>query len=90
MDFPSSPKALKRTCFGQIFCAAVKILKKNRPKKAVLGTCKILTKNSAFSARAAPSKLVIGFESLMGASAAAKSFERAFSLQVAVSVFFSV
>ena len=33
IDFPSSPKALKRPCFGQILCAAGKILKK-APKKA--------------------------------------------------------
>ena len=34
-DFPSSPKALKRPCFGQIFCAAGKILKKKQAKKGV-------------------------------------------------------
>ena len=58
--FLSSPKAPKRPCFGQNFCAADKILKKNRPKKAFLGTFwKIFfSKNRVFSARAPPSKLV--------------------------------
>ena len=37
IDFPSSPKAVKRPCFGQIFCAAGIFLKK-QVKKAVLGT----------------------------------------------------
>ena len=32
IDFPSSPKALKRPCFGQIFCAADKFLKKHAKK----------------------------------------------------------
>ena len=36
IGFPSSLKALKRRCFGQIFCAAVKFLKK-QVKKAVFG-----------------------------------------------------
>ena len=38
IDFPSSPKAVKRLCCGQTVCAAGKILKKYRPKKAVLGS----------------------------------------------------
>ena len=33
IDFPSSPKALKRRCFGQIFCAAGKFLKKQVKKQ---------------------------------------------------------
>ena len=38
-DFPSDPKALKRTCFGQFFCAADKTLKKKTGQKnAFLGT----------------------------------------------------
>ena len=36
IDFPSSPKAVKRPCFGQIFCAAGNFLKK-QVKKAVFG-----------------------------------------------------
>ena len=28
VNFPRSPKALKRSCFGQTFCAAIKVLKK--------------------------------------------------------------
>ena len=34
-EFASSPKALKRPCFGKSFCAAGKNLK-NRPKKTFL------------------------------------------------------
>ena len=36
IDFSSSPKALKRRCFGENFCAAGKFLKK-QVKKAVFG-----------------------------------------------------
>ena len=36
IDFPSSPKALKRLYFCQIFCVAGKFLKK-QVKKAVFG-----------------------------------------------------
>ena len=37
IDFPSSATAPKRPCFGQIVCAAGKILKKKQAKKDVLG-----------------------------------------------------
>ena len=48
IDFPSSPKALKRRCFGQTFGAAGKFLKK-RSKKPALGTFwNILTKKTRF------------------------------------------
>ena len=33
MDFSSSPKALKRRCFGQVFCSAGKFFKKTGKKK---------------------------------------------------------
>ena len=49
-EFPSSPKALKRPCFGKIFCAAGKNLK-NRPKKT--GQKKRL-RNPVFFWRALP------------------------------------
>ena len=39
IDFPSSPKAVNSPCFGHIFSAAGKFLKKkNRSKKLFLGT----------------------------------------------------
>ena len=68
VDFSSSPKAVKRPWFGQTFCAAGKI-KKNRPKKAFLGSFwKNLTKKSSFFGARFPSKLVnIGaFKNFLG------------------------
>ena len=59
IDFPISPKALKRRCFGQTFGAAGKFLKK-QVKKPVLGTFwNILTKKTRFFfGPSSPSKLV--------------------------------
>ena len=59
IDFPTSPKVLKRRCFGQTFCAAEKILKK-QVKKPFLGTFwKILTKKRVFFWRALPLEVSI-------------------------------
>ena len=60
IDLPSSPRAVKIPCFGQIFCAAGNFLKKkNRSKTPFLGTFwKILTKKTRFFGARSPSKLV--------------------------------
>ena len=65
----STLKTLKRPCFGQIFCAAGKILKKRRPKKEFLETFwKIMTKKLRFLGARSPLKIVhIGaFKKLLG------------------------
>ena len=48
IDFSSSPKALKRPCFGQSFCAAYKILKKQAKKEFLSTFWTILTKKLHF------------------------------------------
>ena len=58
IDFPSSPKALKRLCFGQVLCAKGKILNKQIKKGVFSHFLKNFDqKNAFFSARAPPSKL---------------------------------
>ena len=54
-DFPSSPKALKRRCYGQIFCAADNFFEKTG-QKAVFGALfgKLDKKIACFLARAPP------------------------------------
>ena len=66
VNFPSSPNALKRRCFGQIFCTAGKFLKKKKQvKNAVFGHFleNVDKKNAFFFGARSPSKLVyIGSE----------------------------
>ena len=60
IDFLSSPKALRRPCFGRNFCAAGKILKKKTGQKAILGTFwKMFTKKSRFCGARALLKISI-------------------------------
>ena len=54
-DFPTSSKALKRPCFGQIFCAVSKILKKQAEYSVFRHFLESLYQKIAFfSARAHP------------------------------------
>ena len=64
IDFPSSPKAVKRPCFGQIFSGAVNFLEK-QVKTAVFGHfLEIFDQKTRFFGARSPSKLVyIGTES---------------------------
>ena len=56
--FPSSPKALKRPCFVQIFWVAGNFLNKQTIKGVFRHFLENLDQKIAFSARAPPSKLV--------------------------------
>ena len=57
IGFPSTTRALKLLCFGQIFCAAGKVLKKQATKIALRHTLETLDQKIAFFWRAFPSKL---------------------------------
>ena len=63
IDFPSSPRAIKRLCVGHVFYASGKISKKkekNGPKKGILENFD--QKNCTFSAR---SPLILLFHFLL-------------------------
>ena len=64
INFPRSPKGLKRPCFGPILCAAGKILK-NMPNKLFLG--KFFPRNRVFQ-RSLPLKIGAegGFRKILG------------------------
>ena len=53
IDFPSTPKALKRRCYGQIFCAACNFVK-NMSKNRFKAFLENFDKKFRFLARAPP------------------------------------